>query len=59
MSTKSWELYFVDPYLIDPYLFWLRARQDEPVFYGPKLVDWVHMYGNVQNVLQGKRIVNF
>ena len=32
---------FVDPYLSDPYLFWLRARQSEPVFYSPELDYWV------------------
>jgi hypothetical protein len=32
---------FVDPYLADPYLFWLRARQSEPVFYSPEVEYWV------------------
>jgi len=32
---------FVDPYLADPYAFWLRARQAEPVFYSPELDYWV------------------
>jgi hypothetical protein len=32
---------FVDPYLADPYRFWLRARQAEPVFYSPELDHWV------------------
>jgi cytochrome P450 len=32
---------FVDPYLADPYPFWLRARQSEPVFYSPELDYWV------------------
>ena len=32
---------FVDPYLADPYAFWLRARQTEPVFYSPELDYWV------------------
>ena len=32
---------FVDPYLADPYPFWLRARQSEPVFYSRELDYWV------------------
>jgi cytochrome P450 len=32
---------FVDPYLADPYPFWLRARHSEPVFYSPELDYWV------------------
>lgn len=32
---------FVDPYLADPYPFWLRARRSEPVFYSPELDYWV------------------
>jgi cytochrome P450 len=32
---------FVDPYLADPYAFWLRARATEPVFYSPELDYWV------------------
>jgi hypothetical protein len=32
---------FVDPYLSDPYPFWSRARQEEPVFYSPELDYWV------------------
>ncbi len=32
---------FVDPYLADPYPFWLRARESEPVFYSPELDYWV------------------
>jgi len=32
---------FVDPYLADPYAFWLRARQAERVFYSPELDYWV------------------
>jgi cytochrome P450 len=32
---------FVDPYLADPYPFWLRARASEPVFYSPELDYWV------------------
>ena len=32
---------FVDPYLADPYAFWLRARHAEPVFYSPELDYWV------------------
>jgi cytochrome P450 len=32
---------FVDPYLADPYPFWIRARQSEPVFYSPELDYWV------------------
>lgn len=32
---------FVDPYLADPYAFWLRARGTEPVFYSPDLEYWV------------------
>jgi cytochrome P450 len=32
---------FVEPYLSDPYPFWLRAREQEPVFYSPQLDYWV------------------
>jgi len=32
---------FVDPYLGDPYAFWLKARTAEPVFYSPELDYWV------------------
>jgi len=32
---------FVDPYLSDPYAFWIRARAAEPVFYSPELDYWV------------------
>jgi len=32
---------FVDPYLSDPYAFWIRARAAEPVFYSPELNYWV------------------
>lgn len=32
---------FVDPYLADPYAFWARARESEPVFYSPELDYWV------------------
>jgi hypothetical protein len=32
---------FVDPYLADPYPFWLRARRSEPIFYSPELDYWV------------------
>jgi hypothetical protein len=32
---------FVDPYLADPYAFWLRVRPAEPVFYSPELDYWV------------------
>jgi cytochrome P450 len=32
---------FVDPYLADPYPFWLQARRSEPVFYSPELDYWV------------------
>ena len=32
---------FVDPYLADPYPFWLTARRTEPVFYSPELDYWV------------------
>ena len=32
---------FVEPYLAEPYSFWLRARKEEPVFYSPELDYWV------------------
>ena len=32
---------FVDPYLADPYAFWVRARRFEPVFYSPDIDYWV------------------
>jgi len=32
---------FVDPYLADPYAFWLRTRAAEPVFYSSELDYWV------------------
>src|SRR5215831_10163795 len=32
---------FVDPYLSNPYAFWLRARGTEPVFYSPDIDYWV------------------
>lgn len=32
---------FNNPYLADPYAFWLRARPAEPVFYSPELDYWV------------------
>ena len=32
---------FTDPYLSDPYAFWLKARASEPVFYSPELDYWV------------------
>jgi cytochrome P450 len=32
---------FAEPYLADPYPFWLRARHDEPVFYSPEIDYWV------------------
>jgi cytochrome P450 len=32
---------FVDPYLTDPYPFWVRARAAEPAFYSPELDYWV------------------
>ncbi len=32
---------FVDPYLADPYAFWLHAREAEPVFYSAELDYWV------------------
>ena len=32
---------FVDPYLRDPYAFWIEARGSEPVFYSPELDYWV------------------
>jgi len=32
---------FVEPYLSDPYPFWLRAREQEPVFYSPQIDYWV------------------
>ena len=32
---------FGDPYLAEPYGFWLRARHEEPVFYSAELDYWV------------------
>ena len=32
---------FVEPYLSDPHPFWLRAREQEPVFYSPQIDYWV------------------
>ena len=32
---------FVDPYLAEPYSFWMRAREAEPVFYSAELDYWV------------------
>jgi cytochrome P450 len=32
---------FVEPYLSDPYAFWIRARAAEPVFYSPDIDYWV------------------
>lgn len=32
---------FVAPYLSDPYPFWLRAREQEAVFYSPQIDYWV------------------
>jgi cytochrome P450 len=32
---------FVDPYLSDPYPFWSRAREQEPVFFSPQIDCWV------------------
>ncbi|MFN0316999.1 MAG: cytochrome P450 [Burkholderiales bacterium] len=32
---------FAAPYLANPYAFWERARQSEPVFYSPELDYWV------------------
>src|SRR5690349_4181353 len=32
---------FVDPYLSNPYAFWLRARATDPVFYSPDIDYWV------------------
>ena len=31
----------VDPSLAEPYAFWPRARDEEPVFYSPALDYWV------------------
>jgi hypothetical protein len=32
---------FVEPYLSNPHPFWLRAREQEPVFYSPQIDYWV------------------
>jgi cytochrome P450 len=32
---------FVEPYLSNPYPFWVRAREQEPVFYSPQLDYWI------------------
>ena len=32
---------FVEPYLSDPYPFWMRAREQEPVFFSPQIDYWV------------------
>ena len=32
---------FIEPYLSNPYPFWLRAREQQPVFYSPQIDYWV------------------
>ena len=32
---------FTDPFLSDPYAFFARAREEEPVFYSPEIDHWV------------------
>ncbi len=32
---------FGEPYLSDPYAFYIRARTEEPVFYSPEIDHWV------------------
>ncbi|MBP2364333.1 cytochrome P450 [Pseudonocardia parietis] len=42
---------FTDPYLSDPYSFWEKARDEEPVFYSPSLGYWVvSRYEDVRKV---------
>jgi hypothetical protein len=42
---------FNDPYLQDPYTFWMGARQEEPVFYSPTLDYWiVSRYADVRQI---------
>jgi cytochrome P450 len=42
---------FNDPYLSDPYSFWVTARTEEPVFYSPSLGYWVvSRYEDVRTV---------
>lgn len=43
---------FVDPYLSNPYEFYIQAREQEPVFYSPEINHWVvASYEDVKNVL--------
>ena len=42
---------FADPYLAEPYSFWMRAREEEPVFYSPELDYWVvTRYGDIKAI---------
>lgn len=43
---------FEDPYLADPYAFYVRARAEEPVFYSPEIDHWViTRYEDVRAIL--------
>jgi hypothetical protein len=43
---------FQDPYLSDPYAFWKRARENENVFYSPKIEYWViTRYADIKAIL--------
>lgn len=47
---------FVDPYLADPYAFWVRARASEPVFYSPELDYWVvTRYDDIKSIFADPR----
>ena len=43
---------FGEPYLSDPYAFYIRARTEEPVFYSPEIDHWViTRYEDVRAIL--------
>ena len=43
---------FQDPYRSDPYSFWQRARENEPVFYSPEIEYWVvTRYDDIKAIL--------
>lgn len=43
---------FTEPYLGDPYAFFRRAREEEPVFYSPEIDHWVvSRYEHVKDML--------
>ena len=44
---------FQDPYLSDPYSFWKRTRENEPVFYSPEIEYWVvTRYDDIKAILK-------